>query len=394
MHVPKDTADLQRLVADAATRGAWLEIRGGGSKAEIARPERATEIVRMDNFAGVEQYDPAELFITAGAGTKLAEIEALLARKNQMLAFEPFDHGPFFGRAAGNATIGGVIAANVSGARRFAAGAVREHLLGFDAVSGRAEAFKAGGKVVKNVTGFDLAKLLAGSWGRIVVMTKVTLRVLPKPETSATLVVAGLSDQAACGLMNRVLGACQGVTGGAHLPAAVAVTGLSAGAKTLLRLEGVTASIEVTTQRIKSMMPEGGSSAILTQSESEALWAQLSGGAHFMKGESVLGRINARASDTWKMADALTRAGATYYYDWAGSQIWVSLPSPGAWASLRSEAARIGGEATLVRAPAGLRAQLPVFHPLAHGVAALGERVKAAYDPSLVLDPERFAARS
>ncbi len=393
MHLPKDIAGLQGIVADAETRGTQLEIQGGGTKAEIARPGRTTEIVRMDHFAGIAEYDPAELFITVGAGTKLAEIETLLAQKNQMLAFEPFDHASFFGKADG-ATIGGIVAANVSGARRVAAGAVRDHLLGFEAVSGRAEAFKAGGKVVKNVTGFDLSKLMAGSWGRIAVMTQMTLRVLPNPETSATFVVSGLSEQAACTYMNAVLGACQGITGGAHLPAPMAAqAGLSADAQTVLRLEGVAASIAVTTQRLKSLMPTGGSGTSLGQAESVRLWAQLSGGMLFAAGERVLGRINAKASDTWRMQDALTRAEAAYYYDWAGSQIWVSLPSQDSWAGLRDEAARLGGEANLVRASESLRTLQPVLHPLASGVAALNARVKAAFDPSWVLDPERFTAR-
>lgn len=394
MHLPKDITALQGIVADAETRGAQLEIQGGGTKAEMARPGRTTEIVRMDHFSGIAEYDPAELFITVGAGTRLAEIERQLAQKNQMLAFEPYDHAPFFGKADA-ATIGGIVGANVSGARRMAAGAVRDHLLGFEAVSGRAEAFKAGGKVVKNVTGFDLSKLIAGSWGRIVAVTKLTLRVLPKPETSATFVVSGLSEQAACTYMNAVLGACQGITGGAHLPGQMATqVGLNAGAQTVLRLEGVAASIAVTTQRLKSLMPPGSGCTSLEQAESARLWARLSGGMLFAPGERVLGRINAKASETWRMQDVLIRAEAAYYYDWAGSQIWVSLPSPEAWAGLRSEAARLGGEANLVRAPESLRAQQSVPHPLAREVAALNARVKAAFDPNWVLDPERFTARS
>ena len=123
------------------------------------------------------------------AGTPIAEIETLLEKNNQELAFEPIDYGPLLGGEAGRGTLGGAIAANLSGPRRIKAGAARDHFLGVTAVTGRGETIKSGGRVVKNVTGYDLCKLLAGSWGTLAAMTDITIKVLPKPETEATVLV-------------------------------------------------------------------------------------------------------------------------------------------------------------------------------------------------------------
>ena len=177
---PTTEQDVVDAIAQAASDGRHLEIRGGGSKAEFGAPDRNDDILDLTAFASVIDYDPAELVLTAGAGAPLSVIQALVESENQMLAFEPFDHGPLFGRPAGAATIGGVIGAGVAGSRRISAGSVRDHLLGFKGVSGRGEAFVAGAKVVKNVTGYDLPKLVCGSWGRLVALTEVTLKVLPR----------------------------------------------------------------------------------------------------------------------------------------------------------------------------------------------------------------------
>ncbi|MDP3673762.1 MAG: FAD-binding protein [Novosphingobium sp.] len=160
---PTDATQLGEMVRDAGTRTLVLECRGGGSKRDIGAPDRDTTLVDMSAFTGIVDYEPSELVLTVRPATPLAEVELLLAEHRQMLAFEPFDHGPLFGRDVGTATIAGVVAAGVAGSRRVSAGGARDHLLGFAAVSGRGEAFKAGGKVVKNVTGYDVAKVIAGS---------------------------------------------------------------------------------------------------------------------------------------------------------------------------------------------------------------------------------------
>jgi glycolate oxidase FAD binding subunit len=236
---PASLAELRSLISDAIAGGEKLEIRGGGSKADIGVPDRAATLLSMAGFSGIIDYDPAELVLDVQAATPLAEIEAAIAARDQMLAFEPFDHGPIFGKLAGSATIGGIIAAGVAGSSRLTAGAARDHFLGFEAISGRAEIFAGGAKVVKNVTGYDLPKILAGSWGRLAAMTRVTLKVLPRPRTGLTLAIHGLSPPQAVAAMALAMRSQAEVGATAYLPAE-----LRNGASiTALRLQGFGPSV-------------------------------------------------------------------------------------------------------------------------------------------------------
>src|SRR5262249_27636991 len=189
---PRDAKEVESAVQWALSEGKALELIGQGSKRGIGRPAQTDLTLDLSALVGVTLYEPDELVLSAKAGTPIAEIEALVDAKGQQLAFEPMDYGPILGAEPGRGTIGGVLAANLAGPRRLKAGAARDHFLGFSAVSGRGETFKSGGRVVKNVTGYDLCKLVAGSWGTLAVMTEVALKVLPRPETEATVMVRAL----------------------------------------------------------------------------------------------------------------------------------------------------------------------------------------------------------
>ena len=216
---PRDAKDVEAAVRWALAEAKTLEIVGRGSKRGIGRAAQWDLSLDLSELSGVTLYEPEELVLSAKAGTPLAEIEKLLAEHNQELAFEPIDYGPLLGGAAGHGTIGGTVAANLSGPRRIKAGAARDHFLGFTAVSGRGETFKSGGRVVKNVTGYDLCKLMAGSWGTLAAMTDVTVKVLPRAETEQTLLVLGLDDAKAAQAMSAAMGSPNDVSGAAHLPA-------------------------------------------------------------------------------------------------------------------------------------------------------------------------------
>src|SRR5215831_19347633 len=190
---PKDGPELARLISWAQGDGEALEVIAGGSKRGLGRPVAAPHILDVTAFEGLEAYEPEELVLTAKPGTPLAEIESLLERSQQMLAFEPGDWGPLLGEAAGRQTLGGMLACNLAGPRRIKQGAARDHLLGFHAVSGRGEAFKAGGRVVKNVTGYDLSKLMAGSYGTLAALTEISVKVMPRPERTCTVMLLGLA---------------------------------------------------------------------------------------------------------------------------------------------------------------------------------------------------------
>ena len=314
----------------------------------------------MTGFAGVIDYDPAELVLTAGAGTPLAEIEALVASKSQMLAFEP--HG------APGSTIGGVVAAGVSGSRRVSRGAVRDHLLGFKAVSGRGEAFVGGAKVVKNVTGYDLPKLACGSWGRLFAMTEVTLKVLPAPETTLTLAAEGLDAAAAVALMSKAMGSQ------ADVAAAAAVDGVTA-----LRLEGIGPSVAARRGLLEAMAKVGA----LSDDQAEAFWGRLK--IPFPEAP-ILWRMSVPAS---RVAEVANAGLGPWMMDWAGSQLWLTCEDDGL---VRSVADSVGGHAMMVRATEFLRRQTPALHPQPAPVRALEARLRRAFDPAGVFETGRFDA--
>ena len=202
----RDAKDVEAAVQWALAEGKPLELVGQGSKRALGRPAQTDLTLDLSGLSGVTLYEPEELVLSAKAGTPLATIEALIASKGQQLAFEPMDYEPILGGAAGRGTIGGVLAANLSGPRRIKAGAARDHFLGVTAISGRGETFKSGGRVVKNVTGYDLCKLLAGSWGTLAAMTEVTIKTLPRPETEKTLLIRGLEPARAIEAMTAAIG--------------------------------------------------------------------------------------------------------------------------------------------------------------------------------------------
>jgi glycolate oxidase FAD binding subunit len=256
-------------------------VLGRGSKRALGRPVQASRNLDLSALTGITLYEAEELVLSARAGTPLAEIEAVLAEKHQQLAFEPGDLGPLFGAAAGRGSIGGMLACNLAGSRRIKAGAARDHFLGATAVSGRGEAFKAGGRVVKNVTGYDLCKLLAGSHGTLALMTDVTVKVMPAPEKTRTVLLLGLDDPGARAAMTRALQSSHEVSGAAHLPAAIAARSAvsyvarAGGAVTVLRVEGPGPSVDYRCAALREDLADLAESEELHSMNSAALWREL-----------------------------------------------------------------------------------------------------------------------
>ena len=394
---PRDAKEVEDAVAWALGNDKALELVGQGSKRALGRPSQTDITLDLSGLTGVTLYEPAELVLSAKAGTPLAEIEALLAKNNQQLDFEPMDYGPLLGGKAGQGTIGGAIAANLSGPRRIKAGAARDHFLGVTAVTGRGETIKSGGRVVKNVTGYDMCKVLAGSWGTLAAMTDVTLKVLPRPETEATVVVEGLDDERACAAMAAAMGSSCDVSGAAHLPDHVAsyFDGLPRPeAATTLRLEGVAPSVAHRKAALAALMQPFGPVALLDDKDSKALWKSVREVRPFAGAqERPLWRISTAPGKGHAVVAAITPA-AQIFYDWAGGLIWVAMPftdEPDA-GSIRRAVAALGGHATLIRAAASVRASVEVFEPQGVGLAALSKRVKAGFDPKGVLNPGRMWA--
>lgn len=369
MLAPRDAADLRQIVADAAARGGRLELVGGGTRAGFGAP-RAAETVSLAALSGVVDYDPAELVLTVRPATPLAEVEALLAREGQMLAFEPW--------GAAGATIGGTLAAGVAGSRRVTAGSARDHLLGFTAVSGRGESFVAGAKVVKNVTGYDLPKLLAGSWGRLGAMTELTVKVLPAPRQTATLVAEGLAPAAAHAAMACALGSKAEVSAAAHLSRGI----------TLLRVAGFAPSVMARCAALPGLLAGHCALRQLDPAEAAPLWAEAMTG-HALPG-AVCWQVHLPPRHAPALIAALGEAGVAmdWAMDWGGARIW--LAGDDERSTVRDIAQHFGGQAALVRAPAAMRAQVPALHPRAAGVVALEQRVRRAFDPAGVFATGRF----
>ena len=399
---PRTAKDVEDAVQWALSRGAALELVGRGSKRAIGRPAQSDHTLDLSGLSGVILYEPEELVLSAHAGTPLDEIEALLAARGQHLAFEPIDYGPLLAGAPSRGTIGGVLAANLCGSRRIAAGAARDHFLGFEAVSGRGETFKSGGRVVKNVTGYDVSKLIAGSWGTLAALTTVTIKTLPRPQTQATVVVSGLDDAAAVRAMAAAMATSCDVSGAAHLSPAVAsrigpgtVTGRSL---TALRLEGVGPSVDHRKAALIASVKTFGAVDVCNEEASRSLWRAIRDVMPFAAAD-----VSARP--VWRIVTAPSRgaelagmiapvAEAELLYDWAGGLIWAMLaPSDDAGATLiRRAVAACGGQAMLIRAPAATRAAVDVFSPQQPGLASLTKRVKQGFDPNGVLNPGRMWA--
>jgi glycolate oxidase FAD binding subunit len=395
---PASLDELRDMVGDALAAEEPLEIVAGGSKRGLGRPLQLPRRLDLTRFGGIRDYEPSELVLTAGAATPLAEIDAALAAAGQMLAFEPPDWDGLYGlpsAEAGHRTLGGVIAGNLAGPRRIKAGAARDHFLGFRGVSGRAEVFKAGGKVVKNVTGYDLPKLMAGSFGTLAVLEEVTLKVLPRPEHVATVLLCGLDPAAAARSMAAALGSPYEVSAAAYLPARAP---FAAAASLALRLEGPEPSVAFRRDRLLAELAAGGEATVLGGDASAGFWRGVRDVEPFAAlADRIVWRVSVAPARGAELAQAVERRlDALWYLDWGGGLVWLAVAGAedgGAAAirgAIRGADGHGTGHATLIRGPAALRLRVPVFEPQPPALAALARRVREGFDPRRVLNRGRM----
>ncbi|HEY7669857.1 MAG TPA: FAD-binding protein [Hyphomicrobium sp.] len=393
--------ELQFMIAGCAEKRLPIEVMGAGSKRAVGRPVDGAITITTTSLRGITLYEPSELVMSARAGTPLSHVEAELAAHGQMLAFEPIDVGPAIGGAQGLQTIGSVFATNLSGARRIQAGAARDHLLGVKGVNGRAELFQAGGRVMKNVTGYDVARGLSGSWGTLAVLTEVTFKVVPWPETAATVVFLGLPDNLAVELLCTAMALPVEVSGAVHLQASVAGRLSHAGLKTLgkavtaLRIENFASALAGRKQKLKEALKVYGKALELDHRESLEFWGELRRLSVMPNRQTLLWRISTKPTTAPKLVAAIKRyMPAEAFYDWAGGLIWLEVPATAdaGTAEIRRAAAIHGGHATLIRAEPAVRAAVEVFQPLSPPVERLTRDLKKAFDPFGILNPGRMYA--
>ena len=372
-----------------------LAIAGRNSKQGLLRPVQAARTLSTAALTGITLYSPSELIISARAGTKLSEIEAALAEKGQHLIAEPPDFTALFGNAQPQ-TIGGIVAANLSGPRRIAWGATRDHVMGVRAINGTGETIRSGGRVLKNVTGLDLCKLLTGSHGTLAVLTEITLKVLPAPEQTATLILRHLPPQKAVAALSAALGSPYAVSAAAHLPAAQAalIPGIGPGPATLARIEDFAPSVTYRADRLRTDLAPYGQADILDHTASKTAWAAIRDAAPLAGLQGAIWRISVRPSQAPAIVETLERSfGAAWFLDWGGGLIWIAGPATTeTHTEIATAAQSAGGTHTLFRAPETLRAAVNVVPPEPPALARITRNVKAAFDPKGILNPGRIHA--
>lgn len=396
---PVDEREFSRILAEATATATPVEIMGSGSKRNVGRPLQTAANVSTRALRGISLYEPSEMVMSARAGTPLSQIEDALAERGQMLAFEPVELGPVAGSEPGQATIAGVFATNISGSRRISVGAARDHFIGVKGVNGRGEIFKSGGRVMKNVTGYDLCRGLSGSWGTLAVMTEVTFKVLPMPEDTGTLLLLGLPDEIAIEVLCGAMGTPFEVSGAVHLqPSLVARLwhdGLrqQGQAVTALRIENFSKSVAYRGARLKDHFKAYGEIHELDRENSLAFWGELRQLSVLQASDAPVWRISTSPTAGPKVVAAITAyMDCRAFYDWSGGLVWaevLSTTDAGA-ADIRRVIATHGGHATLIRAEPEVRAAVEVFQPLEAGVERISRKLKAAFDPAGVLNPGRM----
>ena len=393
--VPSSLDELREAIATVLAAEEPVELVAGGTKRGLGRPLQTPHILDLNRLSGIRDYPPSELVLTAGAATPLTVIDRALAGAGQMLAFEPPDWRGLLGQVHGSQTLGGILACNLSGPRRIKVGAARDHFLGFRGVSGRAETFKAGGKVVKNVTGYDLPKLMAGSYGTLAALEEVTVKVLPRPETSATVLVFGVAAEHAVEVMAAALGSPHEVSGAAYLPPGTPrLASLPSGfGSVALRVEGPAPSVAYRRDALLQQFAGVGETAELGDTKTQTLWRDIGNVTPFAGlADRAIWRLSVAPSRGVEVAQAVARAlDAVWFLDWGGGLVWLAVIEPGdAGAAAVREAIGGAGHATLIRGTLGLRATVPVFEPQPGQLAALSRRVKEGFDPRHILNPGRM----
>jgi glycolate oxidase FAD binding subunit len=403
--IPDNDTQLVELVQSGLSNGSGFSISGHNTKAEFGYAQQTNSSIRMSSFNGIIDYDPAELVMQAKAGTPLSDIEETLSQHNQHLAFEPPNLGLLYDANATSGTIGGTFMANLSGSRRFIAGAARDHILGVKAVSGRGEIFKSGGNVIKNVTGYDLSKLLTGSWGTLSIVTELSFKVLPAPPTSCSIGIYACDTDTAMNLISIIAQSPLQASGLALIPAdtlkEIHLNGLSAtqGSICLIRMEGSLLSIRERARDLEKLLPDSITVTHFENDESKSLWQLIRDPGTIMLAENnrcivKLSIPPAHAVKTMKLLS--TFDDCHWYADAAGAWLWISFQHGKAVGNiklLRQSLVDIGGSVVLYKATDKIKQEVGVFSQMNDGLMSLNQRLKDSFDPAHILNPDRLFIR-
>lgn len=382
---PESTDELVQVIREANVSGQSFEIVSGGTKRSFGDPVKADAVLNLSGLSGIEFYEPQELVIKVRAGTPVADVREALAAHDQHLAFEPPDYADFFG-GHGVDTIGGIVACNLAGPRRILVGAVRDAVLGVEGVNGRGESFKGGGRTVKNVTGYDIPRLLTGSFGVLAALTTVTLKVQPRPRSETTILLSGLDDAKALGVLGDMLRLPFEVSAAAHFGGGGANAPMTA-----LRLEGFSDSVAGRKAELDQKLQKIADVHTIVGDESSHFWRSTRDLSAFADDQNAC---------VWRLAVPCTEGarivktlGGDAIFDWGGCQIFVRTTVAKIEEqaiALRNEVAAVGGSACLLRAPMDSRRKIATFHPKTTALQHLGERVRQMFDPGGLLNPGKL----
>lgn len=391
MIAPENEAGVVAAIMAATTRREPLAVEGLGSKAGFLRSIQTAETLSTRNLTGIPLHAPQELIVTVRAGTTLAALEAKLAEAGQHLIAEPPHYAFLDARAQ---TVGGIVATNLSGPRRIAWGAMRDHVLGIRAVTGRGETIRSGGRVLKNVTGLDLCKLYAGSYGTLGVITEVTLKVLPAPAATGTVLLRGLAPEEAVEALAAALGSPYSVTGAAYLPQEAAMAVGHERAVTIARIEDFPDSVAYRTGRLAEALRRFGPVERLDDAVSLALWRAVRNAEPLpIQRDDAVWKISVRPSLGPAILKEGQNAGLFGYLDWGGGLVFLTGPATReAHAAVTSAVRRADGAWWLLRAPEFLRLDAAAQAPESLALAAIRRRMVAAFDPAGILNPGRLHA--
>ena len=402
---PEKEKDVEEIIKKFYKSNTPIEVIGTGSKRKIGKPIQCAKTISLSRLEGIVKYLPEELYITVKAGTKITEIENQLKKNNQQLAFEPIDFGYLFLGKSNSGTAAGQVACNIAGPRRFKVGSARDHILGFRGVNGRGEIIKSGGTVVKNVTGYDLSKLISNSYGTLVVLTEITLKVLPKPEASKTLVIHNLDINLANEYLAKAISSENDISGASFLPIEPSCNQCEMniektfklndlkheGSITAIRIEGSKNSIKERTENLKKeikVLDENISE--LDTLQSEIFWKKITNLEFFSGTKNNIFRIVIPPSESVQLLYQLPK-NFKYFLDWGGALIWVEACdiNEQLFNSIRKKVIKHKGYVTMIKNSEYLPFVEDVF-TIDISKFNISQSIKKSFDPKRILNPGKM----
>ena len=402
---PKDELEVSDLVKDFYKKNSSIELTGSNSKNFIGNKTQAANKVSLSKLSGIIEYYPEELYIKVKACTPLQEIEDALEKNDQELAFEPLDFGYIKNGKANKGTIGGYLSCNYAGSRRFKVGSVRDHVLGFRGVNGKGDIIKSGGTVVKNVTGYDLSKLISGAFGTLVALTEITLKVLPKKQLSNTIVIKVDDRKKIYDFFDKIASSSSEITGAVFLPDEPDDSMFIRNKETIfkfndldftgpylaLRLEGDKASINEKTKKItKELDLKKFKIAILDNYQSSPFWKKINNLELFQNTQNNLLRIVIEPANGSEMMSYLGNK-FKYYIDWCGSLFWVEVPPKknNKVGEIKKKSIELGGYMTIIKTSEEYDYEETIFtvDPVR---LMISEKIKKSFDPKRIFNPGKM----